>query len=72
MRIGQHAVCPPDVIEQFLWLSLLQGRPRIGLMLDNLQHHFVDSLDDIRLTLAQCHLIGHLKNVPERFGAFPV
>ena len=72
MRIGQHAVRPTDVVEQFLRLPLLQCRPRVGFVVNNLQHHFVDSFDDIRLALAQCHLVRHLENVPERFGSFPV
>ena len=61
-----------------MWLKTIFGffsskrRPRVFLVLDDLRQHLFQPLDDVGFGFAQRHLVGHLEDIAQRFGAFAV
>ena len=72
MGVGQDAVGPADVVIDHFGLVLEELGPGILLVVDDLQEHLVEPLDDVRLRLAEGHLVGDLEDVAQRLRAFAV
>src|SRR5215471_20120396 len=69
MGVCENAVGAADMVINHLGFLLQEGGSGVFLMLNDLGQNLFQTLDDSRFGLAQCHLVGHLENVAERFCA---
>ena len=72
MCVGKGPVSAADVVEDHLRLLFQQRPARVFFVLDELREDFIEPLDNIGFGLAKSHLIGNLKHIAERLGAFAV
>ena len=72
MGVGEDAVRAADVVVDHLRFAFHQLDAGVLLVINDLQQHLVEPLDDVALGLAEGHLVGNLKDVAQRLGAFPV
>ena len=72
MGVGEDAVRAADVVVDHLRFAFHQLDAGVLLVVNDLQQHLVEPLDDVALGLTEGHLVGNLKDVAQRLGAFPV